>query len=765
MRQILNINDSWNFIQENIVEASAKEFNTSNWESVNVPHTWNAIDGSAGNEFYRGACWYRKSLNLDKHLEGKRIYIEFNAINSVSNVYVNGVHLGEHRGGYSIIRYDITNLVEFGKENIIAVQADNSAIEDVYPLMADFTFYGGIYRDVNIVITEDVHFDLMNKGSKGVFISQDEVTNEYANITVKTAVVNNNEEEQAVRVVATVFNAEGKMIKYNAKDIVVKDSTEVSLPITVENPTLWNSVENPYLYNVQVTVERHNDLVDELNIATGLRYFHFDPKEGFFLNGKHLKLQGVSRHQDKKEKGWALSKEDHELDIALIKEVGANSIRLAHYQHDQHFYDLCDREGMVIWAEIPFISRASEIDFTGQNAKDQMVELIRQNYNHSSIVMWGVQNEIQIGGDLPYVRNIVKELNDLVHLEDKTRLTTQAQVTMVPDTDDYNSYTDLTAYNKYFGWYHGKPEEFDGWLDEFHTLNPNKCIGISEYGAEGIITYHTDTPSIKDYTEEYHSLYHEIVIKIFNEKPFVWGSYVWNFFDFGSAIRDEGGIKGRNNKGLMTFDRKIKKDAFYAYKSIWSKDYFVHITSKRFIDRTTETINIKVYSNCDDVTLFINEEKISTLSGEHNFVFQNVKLVNGQNHVIVIATKDGQEFTDYALFNKVSEENLIYKCVEEIDEPASNWFNEELFNILANVEIVDLYISDDVLSTTSTLGEIMENPDGLRVLQKYIGQVLENPMLGLMKTLTLDNMAKMSDGRFDPRLIFLINKELITIKK
>ena len=764
MRNLININDNWKFIKED-VDVSSKDFNVSTWESINIPHTWNAYDGASGNEFYRGACWYRRNFTLDKNYSTKRIYIEFGAVNSVSDVYVNGVNLGQHKGGYSIFRYDITNVVKFGEENTIAVKADNTAFEDIYPLMADFTFYGGIYRDVNIIITEDIHFDLMNKGSQGIFISQDEVTNEYAKISVKANVTNNNETEEAVRVVATVIDANRNVVKYNAKDILVNGTTEVVLPITIDNPILWNSVENPYLYNVNVTIEKHNDIVDELNIATGLRYFHFDPKEGFFLNGKHLKLQGVSRHQDKKDKGWALTKEDHELDMKLIKEVGANSIRLAHYQHDQYFYDLCDREGMVIWAEIPFISRASEIDFTGENAKDQMVELIRQNYNHSSIVMWGVQNEIQIGGDLPYVRKIVQDLNDIAHNEDKTRLTTQAQVMMVPNDDEYHTYTDIVAYNKYYGWYTGKTEDFAEWMDEFHAINPDKCLGISEYGAEGIITYHTDEPKIKDYTEEYHALYHEMLVRYFNERAFIWGTYVWNFFDFGSAIRDEGGVKGRNNKGLITFDRKIKKDGFYAYKAVWSKDLFVHITSKRFIARATDTINVKVYSNCDEVTLFVNGEKINTLSGNHTFVFENIKLLNGQNDIKVIATKDEQEFIDYAMFNKVSEPNPVYECPDKTGGPAANWFDESLVNLLDGVEVIDLDISEDAYSTYCTIDELLENEETKAVLDKYLGKMLENPMLAMLKKSSIRDLNKMMEGAFDERLVFLIDKDLCQIKK
>ena len=763
MRKILNINNNWNFIKENINNAFLKELNTNSWENVSIPHTWNDIDGASGNEYFRGTCWYRKELFIDTKFKGQRVFIEFNGVNSISDVFINEIHLGQHKGGYSTFRYDITNLVKFGTVNILAVKADNSHVEEVYPLMADFTFYGGIYRDVNLIITDSIHFDLMDNGSKGVYISQDEINDSYAKLTIKSNIVANLDDEQGVRVVANIKNADGQVVKYTAKDILVNKQKELTLPITIENPILWNGVENPYLYTVHITIEKHNDVLDELIIPTGLRYFSFDSQKGFFLNGKHLKLQGVSRHQDKKEKGWALTKEDHELDIALIKEVGANSIRLAHYQHDQYFYDLCDKEGMIIWAEIPFISIVSTTDHTGENAKSQMVELIRQNFNHSSIIMWGVENEIQIGGDLPYVRDIVKSLNDITHKEDPTRLTTQALVSMVPDTDEYNNYTDIVAYNKYFGWYNGKTEDFASWLDNYHEINPNRALGLSEYGFEGTITYHSDNPKVKDYTEEYHALSHETLIKIFNEREFLWGSYVWNFFDFGSAIRNEGGVKGRNNKGLVTFDRKIKKDAFFAYKAAWSKEPFVHITSKRFIDRATDSINVKVYSNCDSVTLFVDNEEFATLKGKHNFVFEGIKLSHTQTDIKVVATKNNEEFTDYAFFNKVNEPNPIYECPDK--NGGLNWFDEDLANQFADVEITELDIPDDVFSSASRICDILENEAATSVLNKYFSKLLASPLLGMMKNSSIDDLSKMLDDAIDKKLIFILNKELSKIKK
>lgn len=767
MRHIININDNWKFIQENITEASARNFDTSNWESVQIPHSWNAMDGITGdNDYFRGACWYQKEFSVANHHAGKKIFIEFNAVNSIANVYLNGKHLGEHRGGYSVFRYDITDIVEFGAVNTLAVQADNSNVPDVYPLWADFTFYGGIYRDVNIIVTDDVHFDLMDHGSTGIYIAQESVTDEVAHISVTTRVANESDAEQAVRIWADVLDREGNVVRYGAKDIIVPASTtEVTkLPITITDPILWDGVKNPYLYDVRVTIMYQNDVIDELTFSLGLRYFHFDAKEGLFLNGKHIKLNGVSRHQDKKAKGWALSKEDHDLDMALIKEVGANSIRLAHYQHDEYFYDLCDKEGMVIWAEIPFISIASKTDFTGENAKSQMVELIRQNFNHSSIIMWGVQNEIQIGGDRPEVRQIVRELNALTKAEDPTRLTTQAQVMMVPNDDEYHTYTDIVAYNKYYGWYMGEAEDFAEWADDFHATNPDKCLGISEYGAEGILTYHTDTPVVKDYTEEYHALYHEKVMKIFNERNFIWGTYVWNFFDFGSDFRNEGGVKGRNNKGLVTFDRKVKKDAFYLYKAMWSDETFVHITSKRFLDRATETINVKVYSNCDEVTLYLNGKEVGTQTGTHSFTFENLTLVEGQNEVKAVATKDGKVVTDYALWNKVAEPNPVYECPEEKGGIVTNWFNDDK-NKYEDVVITELNISDDVYSTKCSVKQLLANEETKKVLEEHLSGLLESDMIGMMEGMSIDQLVDFDSEAFSDKLIFVLNRELSKIKK
>ncbi|MBT2657660.1 glycoside hydrolase family 2 protein [Bacillus sp. ISL-18] len=766
MRKVLNINANWKFIRQDEENASAVNVNTDNWQEVQVPHTWNAIDGANGFDYYKGACWYRKEFLVDALEQGNRVYIEFNGSNSITDVYVNGQHLGQHRGGYSIFRFDITNAVEFGKKNTLSVKVDNTVVDDVYPQMADFTFYGGLYRDVNLVIANSIHFDLLDYGSKGVYIVQENISNERAVLTIKSKVVNDLDVEKKVRVWADILDANGKNVAYGAKEVFLAagETTEVAIPVTIENPSLWNGRKNPYLYETKISLVSFNDTVDELTIPFGVRYFHVDPEKGFFLNGESLRLNGVSRHQDRKDMGWAITKKEHLEDMELIKEVGATSIRLAHYQHDQFFYELCDQEGMVIWAEIPFISVMSKHELEGINAKQQMTELIRQNFNHPSIMFWGIQNEIQISGERPELRRLVNELNKLTKKEDPTRLTTMANVMFVPDKDEYNYVTDVVGYNKYYGWYQGKAEDFADWLDGFHQTNPQVPLGISEYGAEGILQYHTNTPQVKDYSEEYHALYHEIVWGIFSKRPYLWSTYVWNMFDFGANIRDEGGVQGRNNKGLITYDRRIKKDAFYMYKANWSDEKFVHITSKRYIDRADEHITIKAYSNCVELTLYANGKEIETkTSDNHVFVFENVGLAEGITEIKVTSNQDGMTLEDTARFMKTAEPNPSYEAPEEdTGGVVGNWFQ---MPEMEDVEIEEINITDDVYSTRDTFKALMENEETKAILEKYLGNFTEHPMYGMAAGMQIDFIASMAPEQFTEKMMYTLNKELTKVKK
>lgn len=766
MRKVININNSWKFIKKDEVKSVDKSYNDESWEDVNIPHTWNAIDGANGFDFYKGACWYRKEFVVEKLSQGNSVFIEFTGSNSITDVYVNGQHMGQHKGGYSTFRFDITDVVEFGRKNILAVKVDNTVVDDVYPQMADFTFYGGIYRDVNLVIANKVHFDLMDYGSKGIYVIQEDVKEEKASLTIKSKLVNDSEEDKKVRLWADIIDAEGDKVTYATTEVMLsKGETKiVTMPVSIENPILWNGRKNAYMYEAKVYMVSFNDTVDELSIPFGVRYFEVDAEKGFFLNGEHLPLHGVSRHQDRKDMGWAITKKEHKEDIELIKEVGATSIRLAHYQHNEYFYDLCDREGMVVWAEIPFISVMSKTELEGINAKQQMIELIRQNYNHPSIMFWGIQNEIQISGEIPELRKLVNELNELTKKEDPTRLTTMANVMFVGDEDPYNYVTDVLGYNKYYGWYQGKAEDFAGWLDKFHETNPNVKLGISEYGAEGILEYHNNDPKVKDYSEEYHSLYHEIVWKIFEERPYLWSTYVWNMFDFGANIRDEGGVKGRNNKGLITYDRKIKKDAFYMYKAHWSDEKFVHITSKRFVDRVDDEIIVKVYSNCNKVTLYVNGYEIDTkASNSKVFIFENVALHDGINEIKVISHDNGVILEDKAIFNKVSESNPSYKAPEdETGGMVSNWFK---MPDLGEVQVEEIEITNDVYSTRCTLKEILENEESKEIITKYLGDFSENPSIAMALGMTIDTLSSMADDIFNEKMLYTLNKELTKIKK
>lgn len=765
MRKVIHFNQDWKFIKQDEDQARGIDFDDRNWKVVQIPHTWNAIDGANGFAYHQGACWYRKEFTIDDSAQGKKVYIEFEGANSITDVYLNGQHLGQHRGGYSTFRFDLTEAIDFDAKNTLAVKVDNTVVDDVYPQMADFTFYGGIYRDVNLVIANPVHFDLMDHGSKGIYVIQEEVNEENAALTIKSVIVNDSEEDKKVRLWVDLLDAEGENIAYAAKEVtlVAGERRAVEVPLVIENPTLWNGRKNAYMYEARVSMESFNDVIDALTIPFGVRYFEVDAEKGFFLNGEHLALHGVSRHQDRKDMGWAITEKEQAEDMALIKEIGATSIRLAHYQHNQYFYDLCDQEGMVVWAEIPFISLMSKTELEGINAKQQMVELIRQNFNHPSILFWGIQNEIQISGERPELRKLINELNELTKKEDPTRLTTMANVMFVEDEDDYNYVTDTIGYNKYFGWYNGEAGDFAGWLDGFHKKNPTVKLAISEYGAEGILQYHSSDPKIKDYSEEYHALYHETVWKIFEKRPFLWATYAWNMFDFGANIRDEGGVKGRNNKGLITYDRKIKKDAFYLYKAHWSDEKFVHITGKRFVDRTDDTITIKVYSNCIEVNLSVNGGETTTIISEDKvFVFENISLKEGINEVKIFANDGNASLQDVAMFNKADNPNESYFTPEEEGGFVANWFD---MPELGDVEMEELVITDDVYSTRCTVGELFKNEETKAIVTTYLGNVEEHPMFDMMQGFTIDAMSQIASDQFSEKMLYTLNKELSQIKK
>ena len=617
--------------------------------TVDLPHTWNNIDGQdGGNDYWRGSCTYKTGFAAPAFdPAAQQVWLQFEGVGDSAKVSLNGTEIANHDGGFSTFRADITALLK--EQNELTVIADNSKNDFVYPQKADFTFYGGIYRTVSLLVVNKNHIALDHLGGPGVQITPT-VQGANADIRVETRVSGEGE------VAISILDAEGR-------EVLAGKGGDTTL--TMEYPHLWDGIRDPYLYTCVVRLMKDGQPVDEVRQRFGVRSFSVDPKQGFFLNGRPYPLHGVSRHQDRKGLGNAITREMHDEDMQLIKELGANTIRLAHYQHDQYFYDLCDEVGMVVWAEIPYISE--HMPNGRANTISQMKELIVQNYNHASIVCWGVSNEITISTkNNRDMRDNHHQLNDLCHEMDKTRLTTLACYAMCGPFNPVAHITDLVSWNLYLGWY--VPGLFlnDLWMDFFHLCYPNRALGFSEYGAEGMPNLHSEHPRRGDHTEEYQAIYHEYMLECFARHKWLWSTHVWNMYDFAADARDQGGEPGMNHKGLVTFDRKTRKDSFYIYKAWWSNEPFVHICSKRFVDRTQNEIEVKVYSNQKQVTLYANGEKLAEQEGEHIFRFR-VKL-DGEVKVQAVAG----DCIDEAAFRKVSTPNPAYKLGKK-KSTSANW--------------------------------------------------------------------------------------------
>lgn len=743
MRNIISINKNWKFIKEG---KSA---------TVDLPHTWNGKDGQdGGNDYYRGICIYKKSISKAELPEGEEFYIQLDGVNSSSKVFFNNKEIIVHHGGYSTFRACLENISD---ENEIKIEVDNSPNDFVYPQQADFTFYGGIYRDVSIIGVAKNHFDLDYNGAPGIMVTPkindkdaDIEMQAFADGEVKFEIIADDE------IIKTV-SASGKNPKASVK---------------IKNAHLWNGTIDPYLYTLKASLIIDGKAVDKVSTRFGIRSFEVNAQKGFILNGKEYPLRGVSRHQDRPDIGNALLPEHHKEDIDLICEMGANTIRLAHYQHSQTFYDLCDEIGLVVWAEIPYISR--HMPNGVENTKTQMTELICQNYNHPCIITWGLSNEITMGGagDKSLISNH-KMLNDLAHSLDKTRPTTLAALTMCGIDEEYIHISDILSYNHYFGWYGGNVSMYGPWFDAFHKKYPDKAIGISEYGCEAL-NWHTSVPEQGDYTEEYQAYYHEEVIKQIIDRPYLWATHVWNMFDFAADARSEGGENGMNHKGLVTFDRKYKKDSFYAYKAWLSDEPFVHICSKRYVDRVESVTKITVYTNQNEVELFANGVSIGKqIKGKYPFFYYEVK-----NEGETKLTAKAGECEDTAIIRKVETFNEEYRMAEE--GAVINWF--------------EIDTPAGYLSINDTLGDIMATFRGKLVLLSMIpmlkkalsstedksrdekskksgtgfsvaGFKINKTMLDIAKGFALKRAFSMLGGKFTKEQILGLNKKLNKIKK
>lgn len=735
MRTIYNFNTKWAFSKE---AEEVPSVMPQKWYWVTLPHTWNDIDGQdGGNDLYRGTAYYAKEVEKIELPEGDQYFLEFLGANSSATVYVNGKKLAHHDGGYSTWRVNITDVLE--DKNLFVVEVDNAQNDRVYPQNADFTFYGGLYRNVNIIAVKNSHFDLEYYGGPGIKVTP-EVIEKNAKVAVEVFVKN---AEQNQSLVYILKDAQGNIVDKKETPVL---ETEVTFEI--ENVHLWHGKKDPYLYTAEVYLKEGEEVIDNVSSRFGCRTFKIDPELGFILNGEEYPLRGVSRHQDRWGIGNALLPEHHEEDMDMICEMGATTIRLAHYQHDQYFYDLCDEKGMVVWAEIPYIS--THMPNGRENTISQMKELIVQNYNHPSIVVWGLSNEITMSGDSSEdLRENHVILNDLAHEMDKTRLTTIACVSMCSMDDPYIQITDTISYNHYFGWYGGDTSENGPWFDEFHAKHPNIPIGCSEYGCEAL-NWHTSNPEQGDYTEEYQAYYHEELIKQLFSRKYLWATHVWNMFDFGADARNEGGENGQNHKGLVTFDRKYKKDSFYAYKAWLSDEPFVHICGKRYVDRVEETTKVTVYSNQPEVELFANGVSLGKqTSPEHFFYFEVPN--TGETNLVAVAG----ECKDNSFIRKVDVFNEEYRLKEK--GAILNWF--------------DINAPEGYFSLNNKVSEIMESEKAGKVFIEFMTPLMSN-MMGAETVgeknnegQSLDKMAKMLGSFTVIRLTTLLSAGHVEVTK
>ena len=722
MRKYLDFNGGWQFTQNGVTKA------------VTLPHTWNAQDGQdGGNDYWRGTAVYEKAFSRPALESGGRAVLEFLGAALTADVYLHGKHLARHEGGYSAFRVDITDTLQ--EENLLRVEVDNSANDKVYPQKADFTFYGGLYRRVNLLTVPTVHFELCRDGAPGIKVAP---------------VVDLERRSAAVTVEAwqnggTVFFTVGGETK-----TVPSVDGHAQAEFVMENVRLWDGLDDPYLY----TAEARLDSGDEISARFGCRRFEIDPQKGFLLNGRPYPLRGVSRHQDWKGLGNALTIREHREDMTLIREIGANTVRLAHYQHAQEFYDLCDENGVVVWAEIPYITQ--HMADGRENTLSQMRELITQCYNHPSIAVWGLSNEITASG--PVTEELLENhraLNGLCHALDPTRPTTMANVFMLETDSPILDIPDVNSYNLYFGWYLGELAQNDAFFDAWHAKYPNRPMGFSEYGADANPQFHSAAPERGDYSEEYQCVYHEHILKMIEGRPWLWATHVWNLFDFAADGRDEGGMHGVNQKGLVSFDRKVRKDAFYLYKAAWSREPFVHICGSRYVNRAEDTTEVKVYSNQPEVTLYVDGALVGTQMGKTIFTFQVP--ITGDHTVEAVSGG----CRDTILIRKVDTPDPAYQFqkVEVV-----NWFDQEEYK-------------PDCFSIRDTMGELLAHPkagaivgrlmDQARASRGDVAQAAQGnaSLQKMMAGMTLESLLKQAGPAIKPEQVKQLNAALQQIPR
>jgi len=655
-QNMISVNQGWKFIRADVNGAESPSFDDSKWLQVTIPHTWNDKDTITGGNYYRGPGWYRIKLDIPQSAKEKRVFIKYEAASLVADVYFNGVHLGQHRGGFTAFCYELTSGINWNDDNILAVRVDNSNFQDIPPLSGDFNIFGGIYRPVWLIIKEQVCISPLDYGSDGVYIKQTSVTKEEAIIDVTAKVSNGLDKTVTASFIAACSNIDGSFeIAKLAERVKIEKHTTVTLKnrVVIKKPRLWNGKKDPFMYKILANLIADANMCESITIPFGFHFYNVDPNKGFFLNGESYPLHGVNRHQDRPGKGWAISYEDQDEDSNIIEELGATCVRCAHYPHSDYFYSLCDKKGFVVWAELPMVNQVLNTPEFAANAKQQLIELIRQRYNHPSICFWSLYNELGNSGKCDDPRELITQLNAIAKEEDTTRLTTAASNDPIRKWPGANAITDLQAWNTYPGWYKPNPAQMAKDIDRYKKDANGKPIGISEYGAGASINQHEQnikkppTPGGKWHPEEWQAIVHEENYAAMEARPYLWGTYVWVMFDFASAYRREGDTNAVNDKGLVTADRKTRKDAFYFYQAKWSKEPFVYITSRRFIERTDPNTTVKIYSNCDSVELKVNGQGLGTATSKNCiFKWNGIRLRQGTNTIEASAVRDGKTYSD-----------------------------------------------------------------------------------------------------------------------
>jgi beta-galactosidase len=665
LRSVTSLDPAWQFNRSDVPGAQDPSFDDSAWATVDLPHTWNNLDGQdGGNNYYRGVGWYRKHYTVPDDQAGRELFLKFDGASLVTDLYVNGTFVGEHQGGFAAFVWDVTPYLTVGGDNVLAVKVNNAYNPDVPPLSGDFTIDGGLYRHVWFITTDPLHVSLTDYASPGVYLTQTNVSADSADLQVTTKLQNDGSDPREATILTQVLDASDQVVTtlQTTQALCAGTGADVVQNTTLANPHLWDGRDDPYLYHVLVQVidDASGEALDQVEQPLGLRYFSVDPATGFSLNGHYLDLHGVDFHQDRLDEGWAISDANQAEDVGLISEIGATFVRLSHYQHPPLTYDLLDQSGIIAWSEIPLVNSATNDQAFFDNAEQQLVEMIRQNYNHPAVMFWGMYNEID---DNPTTRNLVSQLVNLAHQEDPTRLTTAA--TDAADNAVINFLPDVIAFNRYFGWYYGQTSDFGPWADAFHSAYPTRATGISEYGAGASIYQHMEDPPPPPpggpwHPEEYQDLFHESYWGQMESRPFLWAKTVWNMFDFASDGRNEGDTPGRNDKGLVTYDRQTRKDAFYWYKANWSSDPVLYITSRRYVDRPTNTVEVKVYSNLDAVQLMVNGVPLGSLSSpDHIFQWTGVALQPGANRIEVLGARGEDIYTDEVTWNAPGESSTV----------------------------------------------------------------------------------------------------------